>query len=224
MSSFELRDRQPLCLGEVFPGLDWKLRKSRSYRRPRLGELTMYVACCLLTPSVAPLCAGQTTSRPQVLRSVGPQQNRDARIEAAIRREVGADRFSYAYNLVNLKNGTAPEVLVYMTGPDYCGSGGCTSFVFGERSGDYRLISRLSLTRRPIIVSSHRTNGWRDLIVFVAGGGIQPGHYAVLPFDGEKYPENPTTRPAVPLRRRVTGVAYLAGADNGLSDIVVSPR
>jgi hypothetical protein len=175
-------------------------------------------------PLVVPLCAGQRPSRPRLLRSVAAQTNRDARIEAAIRREVGDDSFSYVYNMVNLNNGTAPEVLVYISGPDYCGSGGCTSLVFARRGGDYRLVSRLSLTKIPIVVSSHRTNGWKDLIVFVAGGGIQPGYYAVLPFDGKKYPENPTTLPAAPLRSSVTGVAYLAGANKAQSDIVVSPR
>jgi hypothetical protein len=71
-------------------------------------------------------------------------------------------------------------------------------------------------------VSPHRRNGWNDLIVFVSGGGIQPGYYAVLPFDGKKYPENPTIEPAMPLRERVKGMAYLAGADKAESDIVVS--
>jgi len=169
-------------------------------------------------------CAGQTSSRPQVLRSVAPETKRDARLEEAIRREFGNDGYSYAYNLVNLNKGTTPAALVYMPGSDYCGSGGCTSVIFAVRGGDYRLVSRFSLTRTPIIVSSHRTNGWNDLIVFVSGGGIQPGYYAVLPFDGKKYPENPTIKPAAPLRASVSGVAYLAGADKAEFDIVMTPR
>jgi len=177
---------------------------------------------CLLLSLVLP-GPGQTVSRPQVLRSIAPETKRDPQLEQAIRREVGNGSYSYAYNRVNLNNGTAPQVLVYLPGSDYCGSGGCTSLIFTVRGGDYQLVSRLSLTRTPIIVSSHRTNGWKDLIVFVSGGGIQPGYYAQLPFNGKKYPENPTNIPAVPLRERVKGVAYLAGAEKAESDIVMAP-
>jgi len=185
--------------------------------------LHSWITICLSGWLVLP-CAGQTSSRPQVLRSVAPEKQRDPQLEQAIWREVGDSGYSYRYNRVNLSNGSAPEVLVYMPGADYCGSGGCTSFVFSFQGGAYRLISRISLTRTPIIVSSHSTNGWKDLIVFVSGGGIQPGYYAVLSFDGKKYPENPTAKPAAPLTKRVTGVAYLTGSDKAESDIVVSPQ
>jgi hypothetical protein len=179
---------------------------------------------CVLMGSEAPWCTGQTSSQPQVLREATPEKARIEALEAAIRREIGDERFTYVYNLVNLSNGAAPEALVYMPGRDYCGSGGCTSFVFAKRGGDYRLITRLSPARTPLIVSSHRTNGWNDLIVFVSGGGIQPGYYAVLPFDGKKYPDNPTALPAAALRRSVKGIAYLAGAEKADSAIVVSQR
>ena len=179
--------------------------------------------CIFLVP-LALVGAGQTSSRPRVLRSVAPEKSRDSALETALRRELGSDAFSYAYNFVNLKGAEAREVLVYLPGSDYCGSGGCTSLVLEKHALEYRLISRLSLTRAPIIVSSHRTNGWNDLIVFVSGGGIHGGYYSVLAFDGQKYPENPTTAPATRLRRGVTGIAYLSGADKAERDIVVSPR
>jgi hypothetical protein len=172
----------------------------------------------------ASLCAGQTPPRPIVNRTVAPETKHDRKLEEAIQREIGDSSYTYAYNRVKLDNTEAQEALVYMPGVDFCGSGGCTCFIFAARGGEYRLVSRLSLTRPPIIVSSHRTNGWSDLVVFVSGGGIQLGYYAVLPFDGAKYPENPTTNPAEPLKERVVGVAYLAGADNPKSDIVVSPK
>jgi hypothetical protein len=172
----------------------------------------------------APLCSGQTSPRPYIIRMVVPETKHDRKLDEAIQREIGVSSYTYAYNRVKLDNGAVPEALVYMPGADFCGSGGCTCFVFAARGGEYRLVSRLSLTRPPIIVSSHRTNGWSDLVVFVSGGGIQPGYYAVLPFDGAKYPENPTTKPAARLKERVGGVAYLAGADNPKSDIVVSPH
>jgi len=174
----------------------------------------------MLEPSCA---AAQISARPQVLHTIAPETKRDAKLEEAIRRELADDRYSYAYNRVKLSNSTLSEVLVYMLGADYCGSGGCTSLIFAQRGEEYRLVSELNLIRTPIIVSSHRTNGWKDLIVFVSGGGIHPGYYAVLSFDGKKYPENPTIPPAVPLRQKIPGVGYLAGADKGKSVFVVSP-
>jgi len=162
---------------------------------------------------------------PHVLRTVAPDKTRDAGLEEAIQREVGSNSFSYAYNRVRLSDQSEAEFLVYLPGPDYCGSGGCTSLVFAKQKGQFQLKCRLTLVRTPIIVSFHRTNGWNDLIVFVAGGGVQPGTYSVLPFDGRNYPENPTVKPALPLRQKVTGIAYLSGADSPRHDIIFSsPR
>jgi hypothetical protein len=177
---------------------------------------------------LALLCGAQTSSSPRIIRTVPSETTRDPKLELAISRELGDSRYSFAYNRVKLRNRNTPEVLVYLPGRDYCGSGGCTLLIFEvtdeSRGGDYRLISRISLIRSPIIVSSHRTNGWNDLIVLVSGGGRQPGYYAVLSFNGGKYPENPTTQPAVPLRPGASGVAYLSGSDEPGSGIVVSPR
>jgi hypothetical protein len=80
-----------------------------------------------------------------------------------------------------------------------------------ERSG-YKLISEIRPARNPIIVTEHRTHGWKDLIMAVSGGGIQPGYYAVLEFNGQQYPENPTVPPAKRLNHSVKGVAFLDGS------------
>ena len=114
-------------------------------------------------------------------------------------------------------------MLVYLPGRDYCGSGGCTLLVFAKVGVEYRLAARISPARVPVVVSSRRTNGWSDLVLPVAGGGVRPGYSAVLHFDGKTYPDNPTVEPAVPLRERVDGTAYLVGADRGKSVIVVAP-
>ena len=153
---------------------------------------------------------------------MAPEARREPQLEQAIRGVLGRSTYSYAYDRVHLRDGTESETLVYLPAPDDCGSGGCTSLVFAQRGGNYQLVSSISLTRPPVIVSSHRTHGWKDLIVFVSGGGIEPGYYAVLRFDGKTYPENPTTAPATPLREQAQGVAYLAGADKLKFDIIAS--
>jgi hypothetical protein len=188
---------------------------------PKLLTLLALIAVPLL-------CPGQVSPRPQIQRSNPPETTRDPSLEKAIQLELGQDSFSYSWNRVHLSNGSGVEALVHLGG-DFCGSGGCTSLVFAKRpsakpADAWSLISRITLTRTPIVVSAHRTNGWHDLILFVAGGGIQTGYYSVLAFNGKTYPENPTVKPATPLRGTVRGVAWLAGADNPKSAIVVSPR
>ncbi|HTS66488.1 MAG TPA: hypothetical protein VMH28_30900 [Candidatus Acidoferrales bacterium] len=181
-----------------------------------------YLIASLLL-SVALPCSGQTFSQPEVVRRFAPETKRDPELEQAIRKELGAASFSYAYNRVHLTNAAAPEVLVYLPGHEWCGSGGCTLLVFTPAAGNYRLVTSITLVRPPVIVSPHRTNGWNDLILSVSGGGIQPGYHAVLSFDGKSYPDNPTVSPAAPLRDPVKGNAYLVGAEKGESVIVVKP-
>ena len=118
-------------------------------------------------------CLACAASRPQISRSFPPETKRDSQLEDAIRLALGENTFSYSYNRLNLGNTVGGEALVYLPGREYCGSGGCTLLVFRLAQGTFRLVSRISLTRTPVIVSSHATNGWKDLIIFVSGGGIK---------------------------------------------------
>jgi hypothetical protein len=61
------------------------------------------------------------------------------------------------------------------------------------------------VTRPPIVVAETKTEGWRDLIVHVRGGGILPGHDARLRFDGTAYSGNPTIEPAEPVAQKGGG-------------------
>lgn len=102
-----------------------------------------------------------------------------------------------------------PEWIVHLVGPTVCGTGGCDTLVFTELDGQAKLVTQISLTRPPIVVAEDATNGWRDLIVHVAGGGILPGHDARLRYDGSTYPTNPTVKPAEPRSDRRTGVVMI---------------
>ncbi len=91
-----------------------------------------------------------------------------------------------------------PEVVVYAYGPMLCGTGGCNTLVFTPDASGYRLVANVSVSRPPIQAASRTTNGWRDLLVHVSGGGIVEGYDAELKFDGTSYPDNPTVAPAEP--------------------------
>lgn len=90
--------------------------------------------------------------------------------------------------------------LVYFTGPEYCGSGGCNLLILGRQGDPYAVLGEVTITRPPIRVLSTRTNGRPDIGVLVSGGGAEP-HEALLAFDGVRYPSNPTVAPA----RRIDG-------------------
>ncbi len=119
----------------------------------------------------------------------------------------------YAYNRVDLNGDGRPEVVATLLGPLDCGTGGCPLLIFRERQGDLELVSRMTLFRDPLIVGEGRHHGWRDLISRVRLDAAH-GYYALLPFDGRRYPSNPSVPPARPLTRSVRGSAYLAWSDD----------
>jgi len=105
----------------------------------------------------------------------------------------GEDEVRYFYNKVDLNDDGTPEIFVYLVGPRVCGNGGCSGVIFTE---DYKLISQFSLVRNPIIIRDKMTNGWRNIVMYVSGGGMEPT-YKELRFDGKRYPLNPSIQPDV---------------------------
>jgi hypothetical protein len=89
-----------------------------------------------------------------------------------------------------------PEAIVYVTSNGWCGSGGCTTLVLIRDADSWRLLTKITATRPPIRVLTNTSNGWRNIGIWVQGGGIQPGYEAELQFDGKTYPANPSLTPA----------------------------
>jgi hypothetical protein len=88
------------------------------------------------------------------------------------------------------------DILVYLSGNRYCGSGGCTALLLEPDGAAFRIATKLTITRLPIRVLESRTNGWRDITVLVAGGGTS-GHRVILKYNGHSYPGDPSMAPAV---------------------------
>lgn len=132
-------------------------------------------------------------------------------LEVAIARELSGKvaNIRYLHNAIDLNGDGRYEVIAYLVGSSTCGTGGCTMMVFqGTGAGSYRLISRHTVINNPIVVSNATTKRWRDLVVYVAGGGASGYH--VLKFNGSAYPSNPSTAPRVPQGTIVTGNAVIA--------------
>lgn len=193
-------------------------------------SLRILICLYLLSFVLAPLSAAEQGAKPTIVRRVQSEKSRDDRLERAIMTTLGESAAQadtpvhYYYNRVDLNGDGKPEALVYLFGPVVCGTGGCSAYVFQLEGARYKLISELSPARNPIVVSSSKTRGWKDLLVPVAGGGVQSEYYAILQFNGRQYPSNPTVPPAKPLQRKEKGVAFLDGSGAAPSGIVLRPR
>lgn len=105
---------------------------------------------------------------------------------------------------IDLNGDGTLDAIVVLIGSYWCGSGGCTMKVFHGHDRHFHPVSTSTLIRTPITVSDRKTNGWRDLIVEVSGGGIKPKKVA-LKYDGKKYPLNPSTLPEISSKTVIKG-------------------
>lgn len=114
----------------------------------------------------------------------------------------------FAYSSLDLNGDRTKELIVHIMGRRLCGSGGCPTLVLEPEGESYKLITEITITRLPIRVFVSTSNGWRDISVRVKGGGVLKGYEAVLCFDGNTYPSNPTIAPAK--RARGNAIAHTA--------------
>jgi hypothetical protein len=109
----------------------------------------------------------------------------------AYTKDAPAAAFDFA--LVDLNDdGILDAVVLLRNG--YCGSGGCDLLILRGHGGGFTLVSESTISNQPIKVSRERRHGWHTLLVLVQGGGIQSG-MVVMPFNGRRYPFNPSVQP-----------------------------
>jgi hypothetical protein len=96
---------------------------------------------------------------------------------------------------VKIENGK-PEDIVYVSGQRWCGSGGCTLLILAPSEASFKLLGKVTIAQLPIRLLPFMQNGHPDIGVTVQGGGISEGYEAVLSFNGESYPRNPSVPPA----------------------------
>jgi hypothetical protein len=111
----------------------------------------------------------------------------------------------YSAALSDLKDDGTREVIAYVSGRAWCGSGGCRMLILAPEGSSYKVVTETTITRPPIRVLATKSNGWHDIGLWVQGGGIQPGYEAELSFDGKSYPRNPSAPPARRLAEKAAG-------------------
>ena len=86
----------------------------------------------------------------------------------------------------DLNNDQEKEIFVGLTGPYFCGSGGCTILLLSPKG---ELITKFTVTAYPISIAGSNTSGWKNLILNSNGADH------LVKFDGKKYPSNPSVQP-----------------------------
>lgn len=150
-------------------------------------------------PNVTPAAPGEARQTPEVALNEA--------LLAIYGPETGEVR--YFSGQIDLDGDGVDEIIAHVAGPTVCGSGGCTTLVFTPEGSGLRRVADVSVSRPPIVAAETRTNGWRDLVVSVSGGGAQSGQ-ALLAFDGTAYPGNPTVAPAQALGEAPPGTVVIA--------------
>lgn len=82
---------------------------------------------------------------------------------------------------VDLNGDGAPDLLL-RGGPTFCGTGGCTFFLFDGRT----LMALGTVFGSTVIVTKSNINGWPVLATF-ARGGATSGSFATFVHDGQQY-------------------------------------
>ena len=137
------------------------------------------------------------------------QDNDVARVErflrAAVEERGGQDRDArYAVAFFDLNRDGRNEAIVHLVGRSMCGSGGCVAYVLTPTRAGYRSVGRMTVSSAPIRLLATSSNGWRDLSVAYAGGGMAGA--GRMRFNGSRYPGNPTVAPAAsPAGRMLIG-------------------
>lgn len=102
--------------------------------------------------------------------------------------EMPTDRTPYKYGQRDLNNDGVAELFVLIQDQYFCGSGGCTAYLF---SADGKKLSRFTVSDSPVFVSEKQTKGWKNLII--TSRGVQH----LMQYDGKKYPSNPSVQPKI---------------------------
>jgi hypothetical protein len=109
-----------------------------------------------------------------------------------------------------------PEAIVYLVGPEWCGSGGCNMLILTQDRSSWRIVTKVTITQPPIRVLRSASNGWRSIGVWVQGGGIRRGYEAEPRFNGHTYPRNPTIPPSRRLGGKVAGEVVITSAQQAV--------
>lgn len=92
----------------------------------------------------------------------------------------------FKYQAFDLNRDGKPEYFVTIPSPYFCGSGGCTSWIF---TNDGKLLSKFTVMDFPIYIAARASEGYYNLIMT----SNNKWHY--MQMTGGQYPSNPSVAP-----------------------------
>ncbi len=123
------------------------------------------------------------------------------------------DNGYYGYNLTDLNGDGTEDVLIYLTGANFCDGGNCTLLIGkGEAGGSFKIHSMIQFLSLPVLVSESTTSkGWKDIITQIFDEeGVATS--VKLGFNGSKYPDNPRLPNSKVLNKPVKASGFLMSA------------
>jgi hypothetical protein len=96
----------------------------------------------------------------------------------------------YTSAFVDLKDDGSKEVVVYVTGDFWCGSGGCMTLILEHKGSSFKVVSKMMTTLLPIRALTTKSNGWHDISVMARvwyGEGNVYSREQKLSFNGKSY-------------------------------------
>lgn len=154
-----------------------------------MKKLPVLLGLGLAISAVASLAGEPPGLREAIAKHAALSAARARRLDAATIPAVAPSSPAFESARIDLNGDGIPDAIVLLTGPDYCGSGGCSLEVFrGTRHG-FVFISGSTLARPPVAVLPQKRFGWHSFTVSVGGGGGK-SCAVVMRFDGHRYPPN----------------------------------
>lgn len=94
----------------------------------------------------------------------------------------------YLVGQADLNNDGSFEYLVLMQERYFCGSGGCSAFIFNQAG---QVVHHMTVVKTPVLLADSYRNGWQDFVVWSNGA------YRLMSHNGDSYPSNPSLEPKV---------------------------
>ena len=114
---------------------------------------------------------------------------------------------NYTAKFVDLNGDGRSEAVVLVSGPSWCGTGGCPLWVLTPRNRSWSMVTQAPIVRAPIRLLPSHSRGWSDLSAMLRFDGTRPLYEARLSVNGRL---NPTI---TPLARPSLGQVILSESD-----------
>jgi hypothetical protein len=85
----------------------------------------------------------------------------------------------------DLNGDSKKEIFIGLTGPYFCGSGGCSIMLLDNQGNE---ITNFTVSDYPVVIDNNKSKEWKDLFI------LSGGKYHTMKFDGKKYPSNPSVQ------------------------------